>query len=89
MTALAIEEQQALLVRTIYISAETLRVLGILLQPFIPGKAAEMLDLLGVSPEKRTFKYAAVGKDFSYGKPLIDISRDVYESLFPQLDIED
>lgn len=84
-----IEQQQAELAGVIYILAEWLRVLGILLQPFMPGKAAEMLDSLGVSVEKRTFEYAAFGKDFSYGKPLIDLGRDVYGGLFPQLDVED
>lgn len=81
--------QQALLAGTIFVSAESIRILGILLQPFMPGKAAEMLDLLGVAPERRTFAYARMAADFSYGTPLMDISREGYAGLFPQLDVED
>lgn len=72
----------------IYVLADTLRVMGILLQPFMPDKAAEMLDLLGVSPEKRTFAYAAMGADFSYGTPLRDVGVTAQEALFPPLEVE-
>lgn len=84
-----VSAQQALLGRTIYLLADTLRIMGILLQPFMPDKSAEMLDILGVSTQKRTFEYAALGKDCSYGRPKIDIGRDAHAGLFPPLEVED
>ena len=36
------------------ISVETLRICGILLQPFIPAKSVELLESLGTKPEERT-----------------------------------
>lgn len=80
---------RAMLGRTIYILAETLRIIGILLQPFIPDKSKQMLDMLGVSIEKRTFEYAAMGKDFSYGAPLMSLGKGAHDSLFPPLEVEE
>ncbi|KAI0321968.1 tRNA synthetases class I (M)-domain-containing protein [Amylostereum chailletii] len=40
------------------LSLETLRICGILLQPFIPSKAGELLDALGVPSSTRTLRYA-------------------------------
>jgi methionyl-tRNA synthetase len=37
----------------LYVVAETLRAIGILVQPFMPGSAAKLLDLLAVPPEHR------------------------------------
>lgn len=39
-------------------AAETLRVAGICLQPFVPGVASALLDALGVSGDERTWEYA-------------------------------
>jgi methionyl-tRNA synthetase len=39
----------------LYVTAETIRRIGILCQPFIPGSAAKLLDLLAVPAEKRSF----------------------------------
>lgn len=39
----------------LYVVAETVRLLAILVQPFVPGSAAAMLDLLSVDAESRTF----------------------------------
>jgi methionyl-tRNA synthetase len=33
----------------LYVTAEVLRIVGILVQPYVPQSAAKMLDLLGVS----------------------------------------
>lgn len=86
------EEQvrlNALLEQTIYIMAETLRNMGILLQPYMPGKAQHMLDVLGVPEEKRTFEYCGFGKDLDYGQPMRSPGKSAHESLFPPLDVED
>ncbi len=45
----------------LYVTAEVLRAVGILAQPFVPTAAAKLLDLLAVAPEGRVL--AAVGQD--------------------------
>ncbi|KAF3770901.1 hypothetical protein M406DRAFT_344381 [Cryphonectria parasitica EP155] len=74
--------------KTIFILADTLRNVGILLQPFMPGKAKEMLDVLGVSKDKRQLKYVGLGKDFSYGEPEAPVGTGGHQSLFPPLESE-
>jgi methionyl-tRNA synthetase len=39
----------------LYVTVETLRVAAILLQPVMPAAMAKLLDLLAISPEKRSF----------------------------------
>ncbi|MFC4171461.1 methionine--tRNA ligase [Microvirga sp. GCM10011540] len=45
----------------LYVTAEVLRAVGILAQPFVPEAAAKLLDLLAVAPEDRVV--AMVGPD--------------------------
>jgi methionyl-tRNA synthetase len=45
----------------LYVTAEILRAVGILAQPFVPTAAAKLLDLLAVAPENRVL--AAVGPE--------------------------
>jgi methionyl-tRNA synthetase len=45
----------------LYVTAEVLRAVGILAQPFVPNAAAKLLDLLAVGPEGRVL--AAVGPE--------------------------
>ncbi len=45
----------------LYTTAEVLRAVGILVQPFIPNAAARLLDLLAVAPDAR--KLADVGPE--------------------------
>ncbi|MCB2107922.1 MAG: methionine--tRNA ligase [Rhodobacteraceae bacterium] len=47
----------------LYVMAETVRNLAILMQPFVPGSAAKMLDQLAVPADQRTF--AHLGADFA------------------------
>jgi methionyl-tRNA synthetase len=42
----------------LYVTAETLRIVGILCQAFIPGSAARLLDLLSVRANERDFSHA-------------------------------
>ncbi|ROW11751.1 hypothetical protein VPNG_05651 [Cytospora leucostoma] len=79
---------KALMGRTIYVTAETLRNMGILLQAYIPEKAAHMLDVLGVSEERRSFEYLGLGKDATYGTPRRDPGKTAYDGLFPPLEVE-
>ncbi|KAF9775006.1 hypothetical protein IL306_006929 [Fusarium sp. DS 682] len=69
----------------IYRSAEALRIAGILLQPIMPSKASELLDGLGVKPERRTIEFAHADSDLEYGvgPVLIKESPDAFKSLFP------
>ncbi|KAI1338985.1 tRNA synthetases class I (M)-domain-containing protein [Xylariaceae sp. FL0016] len=73
----------------IYHAAESLRISGILLQPFMPEKAAQLLDQLGVAVERRTLKYAQVGADLDYGTSLVEVGLGPGAGLFPPLAVED
>lgn len=72
----------------IYYTAESLRIAGILLQPYMPGKAVELLDKLGVEKGKRTFEDAKLGADLEYGKD-IGFAKKVWDGLFPPLPVKD
>ncbi|KAJ5543209.1 hypothetical protein N7535_005638 [Penicillium sp. DV-2018c] len=57
--------------RALYNVAESLRIAGILLQPFMPGKSHDLLDMLRVDasdPSKRAFTATAYGSDPDYGE---------------------
>jgi methionyl-tRNA synthetase len=45
----------------LYVTAQVLRVVAILSQPFMPGAMAKLLDLLGVTPDARDFSHAGQG----------------------------
>lgn len=74
---------------TVFFTAESLRIVGILLQPFIPEKASELLDRLGVDPARRMFEDAVLYADDSYGTPLVPLGTGAQGSLFPILPVED
>ncbi|KAH7033441.1 methionyl-tRNA synthetase [Microdochium trichocladiopsis] len=73
--------------KVIYLIAESVRIAAILLQPFIPDKAVEILDRLGVRADRRGFEYAQIRADDAYGMDSADRKGD--EALFPPLPIED
>ncbi len=73
---------------TIYHCAEAIRIVGILLQPYMPGKAAQLLDMIGVAEDRRTFDDAKLGADDSYGKAKLPVGRDAWDGLFPPLPVE-
>ncbi|KAI0157561.1 tRNA synthetases class I (M)-domain-containing protein [Xylariaceae sp. FL1272] len=75
--------------QTIFFTAESLRIVGILLQPFIPEKAAELLDRLGVSPERRSMQDAVLFADSTYGTPLIELGQGASTSIFPPMPVVD
>jgi len=52
----------------LYVLAETIRQLGILVQPVMPGSAAKILDLVAAAPDARDF--AALPKRLAPGTPL-------------------
>ena len=63
-------------------ASEALRIAGIMAQPFMPVKASEMLDMIGVDPRRRSFDWASFAADYSYGKPVE--AAPLY--LFPRLE---
>ncbi|KAH6689005.1 methionyl-tRNA synthetase [Plectosphaerella plurivora] len=68
----------------IYHTAEALRVAAILLQPFMPDKMSDMLDILGVAEDKRTFEQAGFGADLEYGESKMRLLRPgKWTTLFP------
>lgn len=71
--------------QVVYLCAESIRIFGILLQPFIPGKAGEILDRLGVDPEQRTFKHASLNADATYGISTVPLGEGAASSVFPPI----
>jgi methionyl-tRNA synthetase len=79
--------------QAVFYFTESVRITGILLQPIMPDKMAELLDSLGVAQDRRTFQHAALGADESYGvDPAVLAERGVAgkhprptETLFPPL----
>ncbi|KAG9515959.1 hypothetical protein KCV07_g7099, partial [Aureobasidium melanogenum] len=51
----------------IFLSTEMLRLAGIMLQPVMPAKAKQLLDMLGVADDRRNFADAQLGADKDYG----------------------
>jgi len=71
--------------RVVFLAAEGVRIMGILLQPFLPGKAAQLLDRLGVADDRRTFAHTALRCDPTYGTPREDLGSGRATALFPPL----
>lgn len=67
----------------IFLTVESLRITGILLQPFMPEKANELLNMLGVGLERRSYEWATVGLDDQYGE-----GNGKNRTLFPPLESE-
>lgn len=72
-------------VEIIYLCAEALRIVGILMQAYMPDKAKELLDILHVDVERRSIKFAKFGKDFTYGNTE---PTKKSQMLFPPLPVE-
>jgi methionyl-tRNA synthetase len=72
---------------TLSLCAEALRISGIFLQPYMPNKAKQLLDQLGVSEDKRTWEDAVLGCDAHYGTPVVSTGKD-YDVLFPKISLK-
>ena len=83
------EESKTLVNPTIYAASESLRLVGILLQPFIPDMAAHLLDILGVAEDRRQLSSATPGNDLDYGVPIRSPGTDTWDSLAPPLPLEE
>jgi len=74
--------------KIIFEAAEALRMIGILLQPWMPNKANLLLDQLGVRPDRRTFEWCKPGADLEYGEPETELGVGYTGVLFPPLPSE-
>ncbi|TXN25340.1 methionine--tRNA ligase [Methylobacterium sp. WL30] len=54
----------------LYVTAEVLRAVGILVQPFVPRSAASLLDVLAVPADRRLFADVGEGGRLTPGTPL-------------------
>jgi methionyl-tRNA synthetase len=48
-------------------AADSVRIMGILLQPFMPERMQVGLNMIGVDETRRSFEYARLGADLDYG----------------------
>lgn len=72
--------------KIIFVCAESVRVIAILLQPVMPSKMKHALDILGVDESRRSFEHARCHADLTYGAPFIDVGRAGADgTLFPPL----
>ena len=63
----------------LYVTAEVLRIVGIMIQPIVPAAAAKLLDLIGIAPDRRGL--AAIGA----GQRLLAQSRLMQpQAIFPR-----
>lgn len=76
------------MLRVVFHSAEAVRIIGILLQPYMPTKAKTLLDMIGVEDSRRTFDDALFGVDASYGTPKVSLGTGAWDALFPPLPVE-
>ena len=86
------EDEKALdVAQVIFLCAESLRIVGILLQPFMPSKSAKMLDMLGVDVSRRSFRDASFRADTTFGQAKVPVGQSVnaWDTLFPPLPVED
>ena len=79
--ALKREGREERLREVLYNVCEALRIVGIWTLPFLPGKASELLDRLGVAPEARMLEHANEWGGLEPG-----VSTRIGDPLFPRLD---
>lgn len=70
--------------RALFYESESLRIAGILLQPFMPSKSKQLLDTLGVSEERRCWSDLGLGE----GGERTMMSGKV-EQLWPNVKLEE
>lgn len=78
-------DDQVLLHRVIYICSESMRICGILLQPFMPAKMTQLLDMLGVADHARKYADTGIGSDKDYGILKYPVETGTKGVLFPPL----
>lgn len=72
--------------RVLFISAESIRIMAILLQPFMPNRMKAALDLMEVDESRRTYDFAEIGADSDYGSPAAPANtKPMTDVIFPML----
>ena len=74
--------------QSVYHCAEAIRIVGILLQPYMPDKSAQLLDMMGIDAADRSYDNAVWGSDVNYGTSKIALKKGVWGGLFPPLVLE-
>ncbi|KAI4125894.1 MAG: hypothetical protein LQ347_005191 [Umbilicaria vellea] len=69
----------------IYLCVESIRICGILLQPYMPGKMDQLMGMLGVAPDARKFENTILGSDRDYGVSKVPLGKGREGVLFPDL----
>ena len=73
----------------IYQCAESMRIIGILLQPFMPESMKRMLDMLGVDEGARKFQDATFGSDSDFGTSKVELGKGRKGVLFEPLSCDE
>ncbi|MBB4064770.1 methionyl-tRNA synthetase [Gellertiella hungarica] len=55
----------------LYVTAEVVRQISIMLQPYVPGSAAKLLDLVAVPDDRRSFEWLGEKGRLTAGTPLV------------------
>ena len=72
----------------VYLCADSIRVCGILLQPFMPSKMQALLDMLGVDKLSRAFQDTKLGANRNFGQWPVDGGYPKQQgNLFPALPV--
>ncbi|KAJ9602411.1 methionyl-tRNA synthetase [Cladophialophora chaetospira] len=72
--------------RVLFMSAESVRIMAILLQPFMPDRMKAALDLMEVDESKRSFQYAEIGADLDYAPAVVPVdTKGFIDVVFPML----
>ncbi|CAG8717871.1 20580_t:CDS:1, partial [Dentiscutata erythropus] len=80
-------DKQEILNRVLFFAVETARISGILLQPIMPTKMNELLDMIGVSNEERKWKHSRLGNGWQIIKDGGNVKFNVKDGhfLFPKI----
>jgi methionyl-tRNA synthetase len=74
--------------RTIFLCAESMRLIGIMLSPVMPEKMTKLLDMLGARKDRRTWQWCVAGKDDTFGQVEegVTLGKGTGGVLFPPLE---
>jgi methionyl-tRNA synthetase len=64
----------------LYVLAETIRCLGIIVQPFMPESSGKILDQVAVPANERAFEFLAAAHALKSGTPL-----PIPQGVFPRI----
>ncbi|KAK4694528.1 hypothetical protein P7C71_g3070, partial [Lecanoromycetidae sp. Uapishka_2] len=78
-------EDEEQLDKVIFSCAESIRICGILLQPYMPAKMRRLLDMLGVAADARLYANTMLGSDQDFGEATSSPEKDTHDVLFPPL----